>query len=87
MPDALRGLSRAERVTYCNDAWRAGAPRLAVLDFSRDRKMMSVLTAVQQGGSPTLFLKVRPLSAAQSPALQQGRPGSAASDPAPLGHS
>eukprot|EP00208_Stichococcus_sp_RCC1054_P004292 CAMPEP_0206141516 /NCGR_PEP_ID=MMETSP1473-20131121/13205_1 /ASSEMBLY_ACC=CAM_ASM_001109 /TAXON_ID=1461547 /ORGANISM="Stichococcus sp, Strain RCC1054" /LENGTH=1055 /DNA_ID=CAMNT_0053536117 /DNA_START=143 /DNA_END=3310 /DNA_ORIENTATION=+ len=60
MPDALRGLSRAERVTYCNDAWRADVPRLAVLDFSRDRKMMSVLTASPRGGSPTLFLKGAP---------------------------
>ena len=86
MPDALRGLSRAERVTYCNDAWRAGAPRLAVLDFSRDRKMMSVLAAVQQGGSPTLFLKVRPPGAAGAPRCSRDF-WDAASVPAPLGHS
>lgn len=86
MPDALRGLSRAERVTYCNDAWRVGAPRLAVLDFSRDRKMMSVLAAVQQGGSPTLFLKVRPWAQRSAPPCSRGF-WNAASVPAPLGHS
>ena len=57
MPNALAGLSRAERITYCNDTWRAAHPRVSVLDFSRDRKMMSVLVG---GGSPfTLFTKVR----------------------------
>lgn len=59
MPDALSGLSRAERITYCNDAWKTAHPRVAVLDFSRDRKLMSVLVG---GGSPfTLFTKVPPV--------------------------
>ena len=63
MPDALAGLSRAERITYCNDAWRNAHPRVAILDFSRDRKMMSVLVGGGSSGgdgSPfTLFTKVR----------------------------
>ena len=58
MPDALAGLSRAERVTYCNDAWQQAHPRVAALDFSRDRKMMSVLVR-RSGSGFSLFLKVR----------------------------
>ena len=122
MPQALSGLSRAERITYCNDEvpliaptrpcsiavhscawhgpvmnsksrsatvhltplqlkahevnmeswmrtvtncrlssvpqWKHAHPRVAVLDFSRDRKMMSVLAGGSEGGAFTLFTKV-----------------------------
>lgn len=57
-PEALQGLSRAERVTYCNDAWARKAARLSVVDFDRSRKMMSVLVGDDDSSSRTLFLKV-----------------------------
>ena len=39
--------------------WKHAHPRVAVLDFSRDRKMMSVLVSGGDGGAFTLFTKVR----------------------------
>jgi magnesium-transporting ATPase (P-type) len=57
MPEALAVLSPAERATYCNDAWAKMMPRLSTLEFTRDRKMMSTLTAGRRG--QVLYLKVR----------------------------
>ena len=39
------------RLTPANDAWRSAQPRMACLEFERERKMMSVLTAAAAGGS------------------------------------
>lgn len=58
VPEAFVGLSRSERVTYCNDAWASKAERLSVVDFDRSRKMMSVLVGEHDNTSRTLFLKV-----------------------------
>lgn len=52
MPDALTKLSRQERSSFCNDHWGRELRRLALLEFSRDRKMMSVLVAPNTLTSP-----------------------------------
>ena len=59
MPDALAPLGPAERATYCNDTWAKTMPRMSTLEFTRDRKMMSTLTAGRRGA--VLYLKVRHL--------------------------
>ena len=41
--------SSANRLTPANDAWRAAQPRVACLEFDRERKMMSVLTTASGG--------------------------------------
>ncbi|EPS69623.1 hypothetical protein M569_05142, partial [Genlisea aurea] len=43
MPSALNMLPRHERVSYCNRYWENQFKKVAVLEFTRDRKMMSVL--------------------------------------------
>ncbi|KAL0368930.1 UNVERIFIED_CONTAM: Calcium-transporting ATPase 3, endoplasmic reticulum-type [Sesamum calycinum] len=43
MPSALNMLSKHERASYCNRYWESQFKKVSVLEFSRDRKMMSVL--------------------------------------------
>ncbi|KAL6504312.1 Calcium-transporting ATPase 3, endoplasmic reticulum-type [Orobanche gracilis] len=43
MPSALSMLSKHERASYCNRYWEDQFKKVSVLDFTRDRKMMSVL--------------------------------------------
>ncbi|KAB2082773.1 hypothetical protein ES319_A05G220100v1 [Gossypium barbadense] len=43
MPSALNMLSKHERASYCNHYWENQFKKVSVLEFSRDRKMMSVL--------------------------------------------
>jgi Ca2+ transporting ATPase len=62
MPDALTKLSRQERSSFCNDHWGRNMVRVSEEEFSRDRKMMSVLVKQREDGqqAPTmLYLKVR----------------------------
>ncbi|XP_057852487.1 calcium-transporting ATPase 3, endoplasmic reticulum-type [Cryptomeria japonica] len=48
MPSALNMLSKHERASYCNHYWENQFRKVAVLEFSRDRKMMSVLCSRKQ---------------------------------------
>lgn len=48
MPSALNMLSKHERASYCNHYWENQFKKVAVLEFSRDRKMMSVLCSRKQ---------------------------------------
>ncbi|KQK13385.1 hypothetical protein BRADI_1g09810v3 [Brachypodium distachyon] len=48
MPSALNMLSKHERASYCNHYWENQFRKISVLDFSRDRKMMSVLCSRKQ---------------------------------------
>ncbi|XP_041017387.1 calcium-transporting ATPase 3, endoplasmic reticulum-type isoform X2 [Juglans microcarpa x Juglans regia] len=48
MPSALNMLSRHERASYCNHYWENQFKKISVLDFSRDRKMMSILCSRKQ---------------------------------------
>jgi magnesium-transporting ATPase (P-type) len=57
MPAALTRLSKQDRVGYCNSFWEGHFTRLATLEFSRDRKMMSVLCT--RKAQEVLFVKVR----------------------------
>ncbi len=64
-PDAsvmksLSSLSPAERTNAVNDHFAATLPRLLTFEFSRDRKMMSVL--VKRGAGGALFAKGAPES-------------------------
>ncbi|XP_022844407.1 calcium-transporting ATPase 3, endoplasmic reticulum-type isoform X1 [Olea europaea var. sylvestris] len=43
MPSALNMLSKHERASYCNRYWEDQFKKVSLLEFSRDRKMMSVL--------------------------------------------
>ncbi|XP_073159366.1 calcium-transporting ATPase 3, endoplasmic reticulum-type isoform X2 [Henckelia pumila] len=43
MPSALNMLSKHERASYCNRYWESQFKKVSQLEFSRDRKMMSVL--------------------------------------------
>ncbi|CAA0809061.1 Calcium-transporting ATPase 3- endoplasmic reticulum-type [Striga hermonthica] len=43
MPSAFNMLSKHERASYCNRYWEDQFKKVSVLDFTRDRKMMSVL--------------------------------------------
>ncbi|XP_030528480.1 calcium-transporting ATPase 3, endoplasmic reticulum-type isoform X2 [Rhodamnia argentea] len=43
MPSALNMLSKHERASYCNHYWENQFKKVSILEFSRDRKMMSVL--------------------------------------------
>jgi Ca2+ transporting ATPase len=66
MPAALARLPPAERAAYCNEHWARAHRRVAELEFSRDRKAMSVLCAeggAAGGGGPQrlrLFVKGAP---------------------------
>jgi len=59
MPDALGKLSRQERSSFCNDHWTREHRRLAELEFTRDRKMMSVLCCDSRENC-TMYLKGAP---------------------------
>ncbi|XP_020963666.1 calcium-transporting ATPase 3, endoplasmic reticulum-type [Arachis ipaensis] len=48
MPSALNMLSNHERASYCNHYWEEQFRKMDVLEFSRDRKMMSVLCSRNQ---------------------------------------
>ncbi|CAH9077838.1 unnamed protein product [Cuscuta epithymum] len=48
MPSALNMLSKHERASYCNRYWESQFKKVSSLDFSRDRKMMSVLCSRKQ---------------------------------------
>ncbi|XP_062163527.1 calcium-transporting ATPase 3, endoplasmic reticulum-type isoform X2 [Alnus glutinosa] len=48
LPSALNMLSRHERASYCNHYWENQFKKISVLDFSRDRKMMSVICSRKQ---------------------------------------
>ncbi|KAK4770503.1 hypothetical protein SAY87_031035 [Trapa incisa] len=43
VPASLNVLSKHERASYCNHYWENQLKKVSVLEFSRDRKMMSVL--------------------------------------------
>ncbi|XP_020402506.1 calcium-transporting ATPase 3, endoplasmic reticulum-type [Zea mays] len=43
MPSSLNMLTKHERASYCNHYWENQFRKISVLEFSRDRKMMSVL--------------------------------------------
>lgn len=43
MPSALNMLSKHERASYCNRYWEDQFKKVSALEFTRDRKMMSVL--------------------------------------------
>ncbi|XP_071922992.1 calcium-transporting ATPase 3, endoplasmic reticulum-type isoform X2 [Coffea arabica] len=48
MPSALNMLSKHERASYCNRYWENQFKKISALEFSRDRKMMSVLCSRKQ---------------------------------------
>ncbi|PSS17305.1 Calcium-transporting ATPase 3, endoplasmic reticulum-type like [Actinidia chinensis var. chinensis] len=48
MPSALNMLSKHERASYCNRYWENQFKKVSLLEFSRDRKMMSVLCSRKQ---------------------------------------
>ncbi|CAM6091810.1 unnamed protein product [Calypogeia fissa] len=60
MPSALTMLGKQDRVSYCNHYWEEQFKKVAVLEFSRDRKMMSVLCSRKQ--QEILFCKGAPES-------------------------
>ncbi|CAK0785211.1 Calcium-transporting ATPase 3, endoplasmic reticulum-type [Coccomyxa viridis] len=60
MPGALANLSKRERATFCNDHWQEENHRISQLEFSRDRKMMSVRCRKQDQDQDTLFVKGAP---------------------------
>ncbi|KAK4859213.1 hypothetical protein QYF36_001528 [Acer negundo] len=48
MPSSLNMLSKHERASYCNHYWENQFKKVSILEFSRDRKMMSVLCSHKQ---------------------------------------
>ncbi|TKY74962.1 Calcium-transporting ATPase 3, endoplasmic reticulum-type [Spatholobus suberectus] len=60
MPSALNMLTKHERASYCNHYWEEQFRKIYVLEFSRDRKMMSVLCSRNQ--MHVLFSKGAPES-------------------------
>ncbi|XP_038886243.1 calcium-transporting ATPase 3, endoplasmic reticulum-type isoform X1 [Benincasa hispida] len=60
MPSALNMLSKHERASYCNHHWESQFKKISALEFSRDRKMMSILCSRNQ--SHILFSKGAPES-------------------------
>ncbi|KAM0973338.1 hypothetical protein FF1_016694 [Malus domestica] len=48
MPSSLNMLSKHERASYCNHYWEDHFKKISVADFTRDRKMMSVLCSRNQ---------------------------------------
>lgn len=60
MPNALTMLSRMERASYCNHHWEQHYQKRMTLEFSRDRKMMSVLCTHK--AEAVLFAKGAPES-------------------------
>ncbi|EFJ13461.1 hypothetical protein SELMODRAFT_122175 [Selaginella moellendorffii] len=63
MPTSLSVLSKQERVSYCNRYWERYLKKAFVLEFSHDRKMMSVLcsnderTVLLSKGAPEVILQ------------------------------
>ncbi|CAO2817705.1 unnamed protein product [Amaranthus hypochondriacus] len=60
MPSALNMLSKHDRASYCNRYWENQFKKVSALQFSRDRKMMSVLCSRKQ--SKIIFSKGAPES-------------------------
>ncbi|KAK9165998.1 hypothetical protein Scep_001189 [Stephania cephalantha] len=60
MPSALNKLTKHDRASYCNHYWENQFKKVSSLDFSRDRKMMSVLCSRMQQG--IIFIKGAPES-------------------------
>ncbi|THH19979.1 hypothetical protein EUX98_g8674 [Antrodiella citrinella] len=60
LTSSLPTLSRAARASAVNDFYERSIPRLMTFEFSRDRKMMSVL--VNRNGTGSLFAKGAPES-------------------------
>ncbi|CAM8936004.1 unnamed protein product [Rhodiola kirilowii] len=60
MPSALNMLSKHERASYCNRYWENQFKKVSLLEFSRDRKMMSVHCSRKQ--TEILFTKGAPES-------------------------
>ncbi|XP_021889619.1 calcium-transporting ATPase 3, endoplasmic reticulum-type [Carica papaya] len=60
MPSALNMLSKHERASYCNHYWENQFRKVFTLEFSRDRKMMSVLCSHKQ--TDIMFSKGAPES-------------------------
>ena len=58
MPSALQRLSKQERATYCSTYWSSQFHRIATVDFTRDRKIMSVLCT--RKGQEIMFTKGAP---------------------------
>lgn len=48
MPSSLNMLTKHERASYCNHYWEEQFRKIHILEFSRDRKMMSVLCSRNQ---------------------------------------
>ncbi|XP_047324737.1 calcium-transporting ATPase 3, endoplasmic reticulum-type [Impatiens glandulifera] len=48
MPSSLNMLSKHDRASYCNSYWENQFKKVFVLEFSRDRKIMSVLCSRKQ---------------------------------------
>lgn len=51
-------LTKEQRISLCADHWTTALPRLGVLEFSRDRKMMSTVNG--QPDRPLLLTKGAP---------------------------
>ncbi|WCJ35569.1 Sarcoplasmic/endoplasmic reticulum calcium ATPase 1 [Euphorbia peplus] len=60
MPSALNMLTKHERASYCNHYWENEFKKVSALEFSRDRKMMSVLCSRKQ--TAVIFSKGAPES-------------------------
>ncbi|XP_062078284.1 calcium-transporting ATPase 3, endoplasmic reticulum-type [Humulus lupulus] len=60
MPSSLNMLSKHERASYCNHYWEDQLKKISVAEFTRDRKMMSVLCSRNQ--LQIMFLKGAPES-------------------------
>lgn len=58
----LGGSRNVEEITAVSDHWTAQFKRLATLEFSRDRKSMSVLCRGEEDSSNSLFVKGAPES-------------------------
>lgn len=58
----LNTLLPQQRVTACNDQFRKDYQRLATLEFTRDRKTMSVIVSDNQSGQKSLLVKGAPES-------------------------
>lgn len=52
----LTALTKEQRISLCNDYWTSQLPRLGILEFSRERKMMSSMNG--RFDAPVLFTKV-----------------------------
>ena len=58
MPSALKGLSKAERISYCTNYWESQFMKVFTLDFTHERKLMSVLC--RRKGQEVMFTKGAP---------------------------